>query len=269
MVLSDRLLQGFTSRAAKLYGERCMSFNVHQLTHLTEAARNFGPLWAHSAFTFESGNGHLTRLVTAANGVAQQVLERVVMEQELQLFLSCSTVPHVIKQLCHEFLGYPKVQKAFHIAGACFFGVPKEVTYLSPVETASIVSVLRHVPKLHEHFRFTYQGTVFHSTEYTRSAKSDSSVFESKDSDCFLIKRILEITDASSPNHGEVILLCGRIVNEEIEIELPPHIVHCFHSLHRPVVALKVADIAKPCVLLSFSEEENFVCKVPNLYERD
>lgn len=72
---ADRLLQGFISRAAKLYGDRSMSFNVHQLMHLTQAARNFGPLWAHSASAFESGNGHIVKLITAAKGVPQQILE--------------------------------------------------------------------------------------------------------------------------------------------------------------------------------------------------
>lgn len=65
-----------------------MSFNVHQFMHLVQAARKFGPLWAHSAFTFESGNGRIVKLVTAANGVKEQIVERVVMHQELQLLLS-------------------------------------------------------------------------------------------------------------------------------------------------------------------------------------
>lgn len=38
----------------------------HQLLHLTDAARDLGPLWAHSAFAFEAGNGHIIKLVEAA-----------------------------------------------------------------------------------------------------------------------------------------------------------------------------------------------------------
>ncbi|KAL1439217.1 hypothetical protein MTO96_001312 [Rhipicephalus appendiculatus] len=64
---ADNLLRRFVRRAAALYGERCMTFNVHQLLHLARAARSFGPLWGHSAFGFENGNGQIVKLVTAAN----------------------------------------------------------------------------------------------------------------------------------------------------------------------------------------------------------
>ncbi|XP_043469590.1 uncharacterized protein LOC122503198 [Leptopilina heterotoma] len=40
-----------------------MTFNVHLLLHLAESVYNWGPLWAHSAFAFESGNGQLLKNV--------------------------------------------------------------------------------------------------------------------------------------------------------------------------------------------------------------
>ncbi|KAH7965876.1 hypothetical protein HPB49_011776 [Dermacentor silvarum] len=94
-----------------------MTFNVRQLLHLARAARNFGPLWAHSAFGFESGNGQLVKLVTAANGVPEQILERVILSQELKLLLCSTAIPLTTKQLCHDFLHYPNVEKAQHIQG--------------------------------------------------------------------------------------------------------------------------------------------------------
>ncbi|XP_064467922.1 uncharacterized protein LOC135378756 [Ornithodoros turicata] len=266
---ADRLLQRFTSRAAKLYGRLCMTFNVHQLTHLAEAARNFGPLWGHSAFTFESGNGHIIRLVTAATGVPEQILERVIMSQEVQLLCSFASVPSHIKQLCITFLGYPRVGKACEIDGATFFGTPKHVTALSASEAACLEYALNGVPNVKEHFRFAYHGTVFHSAQYKRSRKSNSTAFESLNGQCFFIKRIFEVTDTTSLHNGQVILLCGRIVCQESDIELPPHIIECFRSLHNPLVAIRLSEISKPCILVSFSDDENFMCKIPNLFERD
>ncbi|KAH7980328.1 hypothetical protein HPB49_015042 [Dermacentor silvarum] len=112
---ADNLLRRFVNRAAALYSDRCMTFNVHQILHLARAARNFGPLWAHSAFGFESGNGQLVKLVTAANGVPEQILERVILSQELKLLLCSTAIPLTTKQLCHDFLHYPNVEKAQHI----------------------------------------------------------------------------------------------------------------------------------------------------------
>ncbi|XP_077489460.1 uncharacterized protein LOC144100360 [Amblyomma americanum] len=208
---ADRLLQRFVRRAAALYGERCMSFNVHQLTHLTQAARNFGPLWAHSAFGFESGNGHIVKLVTAANGVPDQILERAIMSQELHLVLSLNAIPLRSQQLCSEFLHYPNVSKAHYVQGACMFGVPKEVPLLLPAERAALELMLNNIPRVQEYFRFFDRGTVMHSQQYQRGTKSDSSVIESQDGEFFVIKRIFEVVDEGSPSNGEVVLLCRKI----------------------------------------------------------
>ncbi|KAG0442803.1 hypothetical protein HPB47_015604 [Ixodes persulcatus] len=51
----DALLRAFVASTATLYKDQAMTFNVHQLLHLAEAARQMGPLWGHSAFVFESG----------------------------------------------------------------------------------------------------------------------------------------------------------------------------------------------------------------------
>ncbi|KAG0437307.1 hypothetical protein HPB47_017502 [Ixodes persulcatus] len=76
-----------------LYGETAMTFNVHQLTHLSSTVRRMGPLWANSAFRFEDGNGRLLKQVTAAKGVPQQIVERVVMRQESETLLAADFLP--------------------------------------------------------------------------------------------------------------------------------------------------------------------------------
>ncbi|XP_049518704.1 uncharacterized protein LOC125943434 [Dermacentor silvarum] len=126
--------------------DRCMTFNVRQLLHLARAARNFGPLWAHSAFGFESGNGQLVKLVTAANGVPEQILERVILSQELKLLLCSTAIPLTTKQLCHDFLHYPNVEKAQHIQGACMFGAPNDVPVVLPAERDCLKIALNHAP---------------------------------------------------------------------------------------------------------------------------
>ncbi|KAG0444335.1 hypothetical protein HPB47_013914 [Ixodes persulcatus] len=59
---AETLLRSFVSMTGRLYGATSMTYNVHQLWHLPEAARQMGPLWAHSAFVFEGGNGRLVKL---------------------------------------------------------------------------------------------------------------------------------------------------------------------------------------------------------------
>lgn len=46
-----------------------------------------GPLLSHSTFVFESGNGTLLNLVSDANGVPLQVIERFAMRLQLPQLL--------------------------------------------------------------------------------------------------------------------------------------------------------------------------------------
>ena len=54
-------------------GERQVLPNVHGLFHLPETVSDLGPLWAHSCFPFESGNGELLKLFHGSQSVEKQV----------------------------------------------------------------------------------------------------------------------------------------------------------------------------------------------------
>ncbi|XP_077547661.1 uncharacterized protein LOC144159876 [Haemaphysalis longicornis] len=76
---SSKLLAQFVVRLQFLYEENHMTYNVHQLLHLAKSAHLFGPLWAHSCFSFESNMGRLLKLVTSSNGVALQIATRLLL----------------------------------------------------------------------------------------------------------------------------------------------------------------------------------------------
>ncbi|XP_049273313.1 uncharacterized protein LOC119399356 [Rhipicephalus sanguineus] len=265
---SGLLLTTFVSQAAGLYGQRCMSFNVHQLLHLAEAARQFGPLWAHSAFAFESSNGELVKLVNAAKAVPEQVLERVILSQELQILLSALPLPSNVLNFCTNMLGNPRTEHARRIGAAWVFGAPKDVSSVSHQESSCLQAWCGHVPIVQEYLRFSFLGTIFHSQSY-KAGRKNSSVFECKSGGFYSIKRIFEITDSSSVLNGEAVLLCTKIITGDNIAGLPPHISDCFFSLAYSLVPLSINDIAKACVLISLNDKEDYICTVPNMLERD
>ena len=59
---AEVMLCDFVALLPELYGEKSCTANAHSLTHLTKYVRHWGPLWTHSAFGFESKNGHLKHL---------------------------------------------------------------------------------------------------------------------------------------------------------------------------------------------------------------
>ncbi|XP_040064782.1 uncharacterized protein LOC120838785 [Ixodes scapularis] len=85
--LCDLLMVEFVIKTQHLYGEESMTFNVHQMEHIVKSVRLWGPLWAHSAFPFEAGNGKMKSCIKAAKGIPYQIcrtlsLENVVAELE-------------------------------------------------------------------------------------------------------------------------------------------------------------------------------------------
>ena len=50
-----------------------MTMNMHQLKHLSECVKHWGPLWGYSCFCFESLNGHLKKLFHGTKDMSVQV----------------------------------------------------------------------------------------------------------------------------------------------------------------------------------------------------
>lgn len=85
--LGNMLLMNFVNRFQQLYGDINMVYNVHLLTHLGKIVSLWGPLWAYSAFTFETGNGTLLNLVKGTRGVTTQIVEKYLSYKSVERLL--------------------------------------------------------------------------------------------------------------------------------------------------------------------------------------
>lgn len=54
-------------------GPQFMTYNVHQLLHLTDSVEDLGPLWSHSCFFFEDLNGDFRDLFHGTQNIDGQV----------------------------------------------------------------------------------------------------------------------------------------------------------------------------------------------------
>ena len=78
--IAESLLRLFVHDVVKLYGLEKCSFNVHQLMHMAEwGARNWGPLWAWSASTFEDGIGYFKKMNHGPNKVDMEIVNAIKM----------------------------------------------------------------------------------------------------------------------------------------------------------------------------------------------
>ncbi|XP_077485359.1 uncharacterized protein LOC144095533 [Amblyomma americanum] len=81
--VAEKLLFKFVDGVHALYGARHCSFNVHQLLHLAESVRNWGPLWCTSAFLFENRNGQLLLLIKGTPSIEKQLSQLVGLSNAL------------------------------------------------------------------------------------------------------------------------------------------------------------------------------------------
>ncbi|CAN8017007.1 unnamed protein product [Ixodes persulcatus] len=267
--LAGQLLQKFVARVERLYKKgSCMTYNVHQLLHLHKAAKQLGPLWAHSAFVFESGNGRIMKSVTAAKGVPMQIVERVIVLQELQQVLSCVPLDEATKKLCHDILGFKRLEKYWYSEGACMLGSPTPVGRLTTEEEASLeVAGIPLPASVLEFKHFVLDKTVYNSEQYSKAKKNDSSVIMTKAGEHFKIMRILQV---NTDSQAKCVLLCKRIVEVDADVQLPRHIKECFVSRQTTLIAIDIKDVACVCLFINFvSEDTAYICNMPNNVERD
>ncbi|KAI7801395.1 hypothetical protein IRJ41_011007 [Triplophysa rosa] len=78
-------LVGFFKQFETLYGKTHVSFNVHLCLHLPESVRNWGPLWAHSGYIFESFNGEILKMFHGTQCVPLQIMKQFTYRQILPL----------------------------------------------------------------------------------------------------------------------------------------------------------------------------------------
>ena len=72
---SHDCLTKFVLQTEELYGVEHVSYNVHLLTHLTEAVDRWGPLWAHSAFVYEDVIGLLKSIYHGTQLIPKQLIK--------------------------------------------------------------------------------------------------------------------------------------------------------------------------------------------------
>ena len=88
------MLHKFVQQFEDTYTLNALTCNVHQLLHICKSIYNWGPLWAHSTFSFESPNHELLTSIHCAKGVIAQIvifgnIQRCIQILEQKIYLNC------------------------------------------------------------------------------------------------------------------------------------------------------------------------------------
>lgn len=80
--IAQKLFLNFLEGVKILYSRKLFTSNMHNLIHLVDDVKRFGPLDTFSAYSFESRLYHLKRLVRTGNLPLQQVANRITEIQQ-------------------------------------------------------------------------------------------------------------------------------------------------------------------------------------------
>ncbi|KAJ8682445.1 hypothetical protein QAD02_018237 [Eretmocerus hayati] len=104
------LLNMFGRDIESLYGDRLLTYYMHQLTkHLADYVEKWGPAWANSAFPYESFNSFLASFIHGTNNVNQELVNNIRIYEGHLALKSKFVEPVLPKELEFRFkmLGRP------------------------------------------------------------------------------------------------------------------------------------------------------------------
>lgn len=125
---ANEMLYKFVSEVEDIYSLQAMTYNVHQLLHIVKSVHNWGPLWAHSAFPFESANHKLLTAIHSAKGVILQIvrytnIQRTVQFLEKKLYSDSSKI---VQHFCQHVTS-PQTRKTLKLSNVTYFGKGKSI----------------------------------------------------------------------------------------------------------------------------------------------
>lgn len=150
---AEILLQKFVRDMKPLYGEKHLSYNVHQLLHLAKVTRRWGPLWSNSCFVFENFNGFITRLIHGTKHLGIELVKNINIVRGARI-LKCEVLnkeihsiekkdsplgrklrPKVMKKLLGEKMIRSLIHAGFDSKGLSFF---TRATILNQIFTSEV-----------------------------------------------------------------------------------------------------------------------------------
>ncbi|XP_051176780.1 uncharacterized protein LOC127291625 isoform X1 [Leptopilina boulardi] len=248
--LADKLLHEFVAGIEKIYSAASMTFNVHLLLHLAKTVYYWGPLWAFSAFAFESGNGKLLKVIHASKGVHHQICRRISL-QYCHLSLKDRIYPIASQRIityCTSYL----VQKSLKLF---------EVRYFGPSSTVddNWINLLQLISQKASSYKKIIKNGCLYQSSLKNNHRSNNSFAQLLNGQYFKINKF--IIDTGSKKEYTI---GQKIIVEDAFIETCK-VIKKITKIETWETAILTKNINKVCVQIKLNDNE-YLCVVPNLH---
>lgn len=250
--LADELLHSFVFDCEQLYGRKAMTFNIHQLLHLATSVLEWGPLFCHSGYPFENGNGKLVSVIHAVNGAILQVQRHMQFNKtltHLEHLKSDQKTALPVKMFLRH-VRKKTVKHTFKTENCRFIGK-------SFVPNKQIVENCNMSLKNTEGFRkIIVNGCVYTSCK-KKNKRSNNSYAMLKNGTFFQIEDIL------LDKQAKIEIIVGKIVRtKEVEnICKQTRLIEMINDVR----VCQISEIESPCNVINVNAD-SYICPVPNTY---
>lgn len=246
----DLNLRKFVLHTRDLYGLEALTYNIHQLVHICSSVLNFGPLFCHSTFCFESENGKLMKFVNSAKGVPEQIIRFTNIKRIIDIVKkNVFPVAHVHVKDFFNNLNELRIQKCLRVSEDIYFSGE-----IDDNKTADLYSRCKVSTLFKAYLRMIKGGCVYKSS-YIRNDRSCDSYAILKNG--VFIKIILFIYDPETKNK---FCICNRI--NVIEHDFSSFVFICISE--QPLKLEDINAIDKICVFVEV-QGARFISPCPNL----
>lgn len=252
-------LQKFVLEFENLYGSKCMNFNVHLMSHISDCVENCGPLWAYSNFPFESNNGYLKKFINGTTDVLQQMVSKYTFNK---LSENTNNIPKNVVEFISKIKLNRHVKKIDKVNdNLVFLGTPKRY---SRDENCSLMNELNLM--LEESYIMSYQkvilnGSLYCTVEYSEKIKSNDSIIILCDGSFGKIHKIIRYYHECS----FIVNLCFKKMFGDVASDLCSQLIFV-EKIDTHLVVVKSCNILKKGILI---ETNNciFISSFPNKIE--
>lgn len=270
-------LKKFVEDIDKLYGKDMYKYNVHLLLHIPECVKNFGPLWAHSTFSYEHYNGVLKNMFKNSRGIPQQISKQFLRHKEMEK--QCSKIfwdtqcPNEVKQLYSEFLydfdSYYHIAQNIRKEVCCFGSIKKELISLSlRISLENIVE--ESIAEMADFYGVcSTNGIVIHALDRCSLTKRVNSFVQLKDNSIIVVKKIVQVYRSSGG--VEVFFEAEHYQKVRKHSFLPHNMADMCYIVKNSgmITAVQPDMVCRKCISMVMTNDLHYVIPLVNNLERD
>ena len=208
LVEADQCIQNYVTGFEEVYGVHCMRFNIHVITHAVEMVRQWGNIFVHSTFGFESWNMKLRKNIKSPKEPIKQIINRYLIHQFIEGVPEDDDIFERVKLAMFSILEGDERKQVLWIGRVCLLG-KGNLRRPTPQEQ-EVLNAGRIVCGVVTDFtRAIYGRLQIRSIKYTAPAKCDNTKIVTWDGRFCCVQSIMKAT----VNNEETTFMIVKVIH--------------------------------------------------------